>query len=115
MDSKTLVKLACQALEDKKGHDIRIIDISSVSSMGDYFLIADGSNRNQVQALCDNVEEALHKAGAKLKNREGYANGGWILLDYYDIIVHIFVEEERSFYDLEHVWRDGTPISPKDL
>ncbi len=115
MNSKDLVKLAYQALEDKKGHDIRIIDIASVSSMGDYFIIADGSNRNQVQALCDNVEEVLHKAGAKLKNREGYANGGWILLDYYDIIIHIFVEEERSFYDLEHVWRDGTPISINDL
>lgn len=115
MHSKNLVKLACQALEDKKAHDIRIIDISSVTSMGDYFVIADGSNRNQVQALCDNVEEAMHKAGLKLKNREGYANGGWILLDYYDIIVHIFAEEERSFYDLEHVWRDGTPVSLKNL
>lgn len=115
MESKELIKIAYNALEDKKGHDIRIIDINQVSSMGDYFIIADGSNRNQVQALCDNVEEYMHKAGAKLKNREGYANGGWILLDYYDIIVHIFVEEERSFYDLEHIWRDGIQISIGDL
>ncbi|MBR3833590.1 MAG: ribosome silencing factor [Lachnospiraceae bacterium] len=115
MESKELVKVAYNALDDKKGHDIRIIDIKDITSMGDYFIIADGSNRNQVQALCDNVEEFMHKAGAKLKNREGYANGGWILLDYYDIIVHIFVEEERSFYDLEHVWRDGNLISVGDL
>lgn len=115
MDSKELLKIVYNALEDKKGHDIRIIDIKEVSSMGDYFVIADGSNRNQVQALCDNVEEFMHKAGAKLKNREGYANGGWILLDYYDIIVHIFVEEERSFYDLEHIWRDGNLISVGEL
>ncbi|MBE5931864.1 MAG: ribosome silencing factor [Lachnospiraceae bacterium] len=115
MESKELIKIAYNALEDKKGHDIRIIDINQVSSMGDYFIIADGSNRNQVQALCDNVEEYMHKAGAKLKNREGYANGGWILLDYYDIIIHIFVEEERSFYDLEHIWRDGIQISIGDL
>ena len=92
-----------------------ILDLYQLSSMGDYFIIADGSNRNQVQALCDNVEEYMHKAGAKLKNREGYANGGWILLDYYDIIIHIFVEEERSFYDLEHIWRDGIQISIGDL
>ena len=115
MDSKELVKIAYNALDDKKGHDIRIIDITAITSMGDYFIIADGSNRNQVQALCDSVEESMHKAGAKLKNREGYSNGGWILLDYYDIIVHIFVEEERSFYDLEHIWKDGNTISIGDL
>ncbi len=115
MNSKELVKIAYNALDDKKGHDIRIIDINEVSSMGDYFIIADGSNKNQVQALCDNVEEFMHKAGAKLKNREGYSNGGWILLDYYDIIVHIFVEEERSFYDLEHIWRDGKIVSIGEL
>lgn len=115
MESKELVKIAYNALDDKKGHNIKIIDINEVTSMGDYFIIADGSNRNQVQALCDNVEEYMHKAGAKLKNREGYANGGWILLDYYDIIIHIFVEEERSFYDLEHIWRDGNIISIGDL
>lgn len=115
MNSKELVKIAYNALEDKKGHDIKIINIKDVTSMGDYFIIADGTNKNQVQALCDNVEEYMHKAGAKLKNREGYANGGWILLDYYDIIIHIFVEEERSFYDLEHIWRDGYVISVGEL
>lgn len=115
MNSKELVKIAYNALQDKKGHDIRIIDITQVSSMGDFFIIADGTNKNQVQAMCDNVEEFLNKSGAKLKNREGYANGGWILLDYYDIIIHIFVEEERSFYDLEHVWRDGIQISIGDI
>lgn len=115
MDSKELVKLIYNALDDKKAHDIRIIDIKDISTMGDYFIIADGSNRNQIQALCDNVEEAMHNANIKLKNREGYANGGWILLDYYDIIIHIFVEEERSFYDLEHIWRDGIQIQVGDL
>lgn len=115
MKTKELVKIAYDALEDKKARCIRIIDISEISSMGDYFIIADGSNKNQVQALCDNVEEFMDKAGATLKNREGYANGGWILLDYYDIIIHIFVEEERSFYDLEHVWKDGRLLSIGDL
>ncbi len=115
MNSKELVKIAYKALDDKKGHMINIIDINEVSSMGDYFIIADGTNKNQVQALCDNVEESMQKAGAKLKNREGYSNGGWILLDYYDIIIHIFAEEERSFYDLDHIWRDGKIVSIGDL
>jgi len=115
MNSKELAKIAVDALEDKKANSIKIIDISAVSSMGDYFVIADGANKNQVQAMCDNVEEFMHKAGAKLKNREGYSNGGWILLDFYDIIVHIFSEEERAFYDLEHIWRDGINITPGEL
>lgn len=115
MDSKECVKIVVEGLQDKKANDIRIIDIREISTMGDYFIIADGSNRNQVQALSDSVEQALSDAGVKLKNREGYANGGWILLDYYDIIIHIFSEEERSFYDLEHIWRDGKHIQAGDL
>ncbi|MDE6024887.1 MAG: ribosome silencing factor [Lachnospiraceae bacterium] len=115
MNSRKYCKLVVDALQDKKGNDIKVIDIKEISSMGDYFIIADGSNRNQVQAMCDTVEEVLSAAGAKLKNREGYANGGWILLDYYDIIVHIFSEEERNFYDLEHIWRDGILVQLGDL
>ncbi|MBO5425945.1 MAG: ribosome silencing factor [Lachnospiraceae bacterium] len=112
---RELAKIAVEALQDKKAGDIRVINISNVSSMGDYFIIADGTNSNQVQAMCDNVEEFMHRAGAKLKNREGYSNGGWILLDYYDIIIHIFREEDRSFYDLEHIWRDGEIIPVGEL
>ncbi|MBD5097091.1 MAG: ribosome silencing factor [Lachnospiraceae bacterium] len=115
MDSKECVKIVVEGLQDKKANDIHIIDIREISTMGDYFIIADGSNRNQVQALSDSVEQVLSDAGVKLKNREGYANGGWILLDYYDIIIHIFSEEERSFYDLEHIWRDGKHIHVGDL
>lgn len=115
MDSREYCKLVTDALLDKKGNDIKVIDIREISSMGDYFIIADGLNRNQVQAMCDAVEEVLSAAGARLKNREGYANGGWILLDYYDIIVHIFSEEERNFYDLEHIWRDGILVQLGDL
>ena len=115
MISKELAKIAVNALQDKKAGDIRIIDISNISSMCDLLVIADGSNYNQVQAMCDNVEESMRQNGIMLKNREGYANGGWILLDYCDIIVHIFREEERSFYDLEHIWHDGKTISIGEL
>lgn len=107
MTSLDMAKVAVAALEDKKAHNVRVIKISEISSMGDYLVIADGDNRNQVQAMCSNVEEFLHREGVPMKNREGYANGGWILLDYYDIIVHIFAEEEREFYGLDNIWRDG--------
>ncbi|MGN0367194.1 MAG: ribosome silencing factor [Wujia sp.] len=107
MQMMEYVKTIVDALEDKKAHDIKVIRISEISSMADYLVLADGDNRNQIQAMSDNVEEAMRKAKAELKNREGYANGGWILLDYYDIIVHIFSETERSFYDLDRIWSDG--------
>lgn len=107
MTSKEMTKLAINALEDKKAEDIRIIDISEVSVLADYFIIASGSNRSQVQALSDNVEETLGRAGSPAKQVEGYDTANWILLDFGDIIVHVFDNENRLFYDLERIWRDG--------
>ena len=105
--SKEMARLAYQAMEDKKARDIRIIDISEISVLADYFLIASGSNKNQVQAMVDNVQEELHKAGFVPKQVEGYNSANWILLDYGDIIIHVFDEYIRRFYDLERIWRDG--------
>ncbi len=114
-DSKKMVKIAVEALENTKGEDIEILDISEVSSLGDFFIIASGTNRSQVQAMADKVEEALHKAGFPKKDVEGYDNAFWILQDYEDIIVHIFDKENRVFYDLERIWRDGKKISKDEL
>ena len=105
--AKVMVKLAIHALEDKKGEDIRIIDIRQVSVLADYFIIASGSNANQVQAMTDNVEEILGKSGYEPRQIEGYRNANWILMDYGDSIVHVFCREDRLFYDLERIWRDG--------
>ena len=105
--SKEITKLACEALADKKADDIKVIDISEVSSLADYFVIAGGMNRNQVQAMADNVEEELGKAGYPCKQVEGYQSANWILMDYGDIIVHVFDKESRLFYDIERIWRDG--------
>ena len=113
--SKEMARLAYQAMEDKKARDIRIIDISEISVLADYFLIASGSNKNQVQAMVDNVQEELHKAGFVPKQVEGYNSANWILLDYGDIIIHVFDEENRLFYDLERIWRDGYVIAAEDL
>ena len=99
----------------KKAEDITIIDISEVSVLADYFIIADGSNRNQVQAMADSAEESLGKAGYDAKQIEGYQSANWILMDYKDIIVHVFSKEDRAFYDLERIWRDGKQITKEDL
>ena len=115
MTSKEMTKLAINALEDKKAEDIRIIDISEVSVLADYFIIASGSNRSQVQALSDNVEETLGRAGNPVKQVEGYDTANWILLDFGDIIVHVFDNENRLFYDLERIWRDGKLIEKDTL
>ena len=114
-NSKEMAKVVVEALDEKKGQDIRVIDISNVSVIADYFIICSGSNSNQVQALVDNVEEKMFKAGFNDPKVEGYNTASWILLDYEDVIVHVFDEENRLFYDLERIWRDGKLIDIKDL
>ena len=114
--SKKLAKLACDALADKKADDIKVIDISKVSVLADYFIIAGGMNRNQVQAMADNVEEKLGKeCGVSPRQIEGYQTANWILMDYGDIVIHIFDKENRLFYDLERIWRDGKDVSVDEL
>lgn len=112
---KEMAAKAIEALEEKKAEDIRVIDISGVSVIADYFIIANGSNRNQIQALSDAVEEALGKAGYPMKQIEGYNTANWVLLDFGDIMVHIFDKENRLFYDLERIWHDGKQILPETI
>lgn len=114
-NAKEMVKTAVAALQDKKGEDIRVIDISGVTVIADYFIIASGSNPNQVQALVDNVEEQMYKAGYDDPRLEGYNTASWVLLDYNDVIVHVFSQDDRLFYDLERIWRDGKEIDVDSL
>ena len=113
--SRKMARIAGNALNDKKGEDIKIIDITGISVLADYFIIANGTSDSQVNALVDNVEEELHKAGYSLKQREGQASGSWVLLDFGDIIVHVFDKENRLFYDLERIWKDGKITDIADL
>lgn len=114
-NAKEMVKTAVAALQDKKGEDIRVIDISGVTVIADYFIIASGSNPNQAQALVDNVEEQMYKAGYDDPRVEGYNTASWVLLDYNDVIVHVFSQDDRLFYDLERIWRDGKEIDVDSL
>ncbi len=115
MTSREMARIAYDALEEKKAEDIRVLSIEKVSVIADYFLIASGTNRNQVQALAESVEEALYKAGYEVRQKEGVQSANWILMDYGDIIVHIFDRENRLFYDLERIWVDGETISVDQL
>lgn len=105
--SKEMAKMAYQALSEKKAENIQVIDISSISVLADYFVIADGANQHQIEAMRDAVEESLYKAGVEVKQIEGNRSSSWLLMDYGDIIVHVFSKEDRLFYDLERIWGDG--------
>ena len=107
---KEMARIVYRALEDKKGENISIIDISAVSPLADYFIITNGSSDSQVKALVDNVEEKMHKAGHSQIQREGLQTGNWVLLDYGDVVVHVFDKENREFYHLERIWSDGKRI-----
>ena len=103
-------KAAAAALENKKGEDVKIINISKISDFADFFVIATGNNPNQLDAMEEAVGEALFKAGATHKNTEGNRDSSWILMDYGDVIVHIFDKESRAFYDLDRIWKDGEVV-----
>ena len=114
-ESGKLVMIAAAALEEKKAENIEVIEIDEISPLADYFLIASGTNRNQVHAIADFVEEKLGRAGYEVQHTEGYESANWILLDYGDIIVHIFDRKNRLYYDLDRIWRDGMAISEDEL
>ena len=114
-DIKELVRIIFQALDNKKAENIKIINISDISVMADYFIICSGDNKHQILAMQDAVEEALEKIEVIPKNIEGKNGDTWILMDYRDIVVHIFDSENRSFYDLERLWQDGKEVSLESL
>ena len=109
MEAKEMARLAVAALEDRKAVDVKVINIENISTLADYFIIASGTNRNQVQAMSEAVEEELQKQDIHPKNIEGYQTANWILMDYGDIVLHIFDDENRLFYDIERIWKDGSP------
>lgn len=113
--SREMARLAYRALEEKKADNITMIDIEQVSTLADYFIIASGNNRNQVQAMADEVDEVLGRAGYEVKHKEGYQTANWILLDYGDLVIHIFDTQNRLFYDLDRIWRDGKAVTIQDL
>ncbi len=110
MTSLEIARLAAKALDDKKGRSIRVLKTEDVTVIADYFVIASGTSTTQVKALAGEVEYRLEQAGVKLCRTEGYDSGGWVLLDFNTVIVHVFMPEAREFYSLEKLWADATPV-----
>ena len=99
-----------EVLSDKQAEDILLLDIRDVASFADYFVIASAPSARQIQAILDGIDESLHQDGVSPMGREGEADSGWVLLDYGDVIVHLFAPEEREYYDLEGLWYTATPV-----
>lgn len=110
MTSLETAKMAVKALDSKKALDIKVIKIQDISAIADYFVIATGTSSTHVKALADEVEAQLYEAGISVSHVEGYRSNSWILLDYVDVVVHVFSDEAREYYDLERLWQDGEII-----
>lgn len=115
MDAAGVVKLAARAVVEKKGLDPVILDLKGITLIADYFIITSGSSSIQVQAIADRVREVLNECGMKPLNRDGWEDVHWLLLDYGDVVIHIFQEEERNYYDLERLWGDARVIPVEDF
>lgn len=110
-DPKTCALTAADILEDKKGQDVLVLEISHMTVFADYFVIATGISPIHVQALADEVEKKLTEDGFKLRSKEGYKKSQWILMDFYDVVVHVFGRDEREYYMLERLWSDAKPVT----
>lgn len=115
MTSLELAKLAVKTIDGKRGSQIKLIKVDGVSVIADYFVIATGHSSTQVKAIADAVEYELKEAGENASHIEGHRNDSWILLDYIDVIVHVFSEEAREFYDLDKMWADGEIVDISDI
>ncbi len=110
MNSYDQAVMAAKAISSKKGLDIQVIEIGDISVLADYMVIATGTSSTHVKALADEVEYKLDEAGISVSHIEGYRSNSWILLDYVDVIVNVFSDEAREFYDLDRLWQDGKPV-----
>ncbi|MEP6479491.1 MAG: ribosome silencing factor [Rhodoglobus sp.] len=112
--ARALLKVAAAAADSKQGEDLVALDVSGPLPLTDVFLLVTGRNERNVQAIAGEVEDKMIEAGAKPLRREGRAEGRWILLDFGDVVVHVFHEEDRMYYSLERLWKD-CPAIPLEL
>ena len=115
IDPKELCRLAVRSLDKHKAVDIRVLHVTALTSIADYFIIAEGTSSTQVRSLSDYVETDLAEQGVHPPHTEGYRGLSWVLLDYGCVVVHVFQKEARDYYNLEHLWKDGTPVPLEEL
>jgi len=112
--TKNLAEKIVAAAEDKKANNIQVLDVEGISMVTDSFVICSANSNTQVKAIADNIEKELAKEGLKMLHKEGYREGRWVLMDFGTCITHIFVEEEREFYNLERLWGTDRPVHEED-
>jgi len=110
LDPGQLARAAADIAYDKKASDILLLDIREITTIADYFVICSGNNTRQIQAIADAIDEELGKQGARVLHREGVAESGWLLLDFGDVIIHIFGPKEREYYRLERLWSEAKTV-----
>lgn len=110
MTSLELAENAAKILDAKKARDLKVIGIRDISILTDYFVLATGTSSTHVRALADEVEFGLKQLGVEPARTEGYRSHSWVLQDYGNVVVHVFTEDARSFYDLDRLWRDGEQV-----
>ncbi|MDR2559805.1 MAG: ribosome silencing factor [Oscillospiraceae bacterium] len=115
MENNEILKTALNALDSKKGRNLQVIKVGDLTILAHYFILASGGSSTQVKALADEVEHKLKEKGENPKRTEGYNGANWVVLDYIDVVIHIFHEETREFYDLERLWQDGEFLSAGDF
>ncbi|MCM1054968.1 MAG: ribosome silencing factor [Bacteroides sp.] len=115
MTDENILRIAVKAIDSKLGENIKVIKIDELTIIANYFIIANGNSNTQVKAIADEVEFKLSEAGLEPHRTEGYQGASWIVLDYVDVVIHIFHKETRDFYDLERLWQDGTEISAEEF
>jgi len=115
MTVEQMTKVIYDAIDDKLGQDISILNIGEVSSLCEYFVVATASSTRQVKAIADNVEDELTKLGVEPRGKEGYDSQVWVLLDYGDVMVHVFNEENREYYKLEKLWEEAPRVDVDTL
>lgn len=115
MEAKELVDIVVEHIQAKKGYDIKILDLTGLSAMADYFIICSADANVHVKAIADEVDKKLRKDGLKCYHREGYNSLNWVLLDYFDVVLHVFKKESREFYNLEKLWGDAKIIDIENL
>lgn len=114
MTSLKFANIIADLIKNKKGYDIKILDLRKLSTIADFFVICSADSDRQVKAIADEVEDKLSEQRIKCSNREGYETMNWILLDYFDVIVHVFKNEARNYYNLEKFWGDAPVIEVGD-
>ena len=111
LSAKEVAARAAKALDAKMGEDIRLIGITDISTLADYFLICTATSSTHVKTLCDAVEETMHAAGEPMPSREGHRGGTWVLMPLGSPVAHVSTAEARKFYDLERLWQDGHQVN----